>query len=163
MPVEVIAPQEAAIGAALLVASALGMVVLALLHGRRQQLPFPRWILYLPALGSVGLSLTLADHAAYLWELQHPREDVRLAVTALDQTNADVQAACPWLEPGTLMYARIERQGSGRALVRFRCPVVALGQRLVGRPLVREVTQSWRVRETPRGWAMRPPGMADAP
>lgn len=107
------------------------------------------------------VALTLADHAAYLWELEHPREDVRLAVTALHQTNAEVQAACPWLPPDTLMYVRIKQREGDRAIVRFRCPVVALGQRLVGRPLVREVTQAWMVSETPAGWAMRPPGMAD--
>ena len=107
------------------------------------------------------VALTLADHAAYLWGLEHPREDARLAVTAFDQTNAEVQAACPWLPPNTLMYVRIERRGGDEAVVRFRCPVVALGQWLVGRPLVREVTQAWMVSETPAGWAMLPPGMAD--
>ncbi|HFA59990.1 MAG TPA: hypothetical protein ENJ83_04795 [Rhodospirillales bacterium] len=115
------------------------------------------------ALSHSVIALTSADHAAYLWELEHPREDVRLAVTAFDQTNAEVQAACPWLPPDTLMYVRIERRGADEAVVRFRCPVIGPGQRLVGRPLVREVTQAWKVSETPAGWAMRPPGMAWRP
>lgn len=163
MPFDVIAPTEAAIIAALLVASTLLAAAIIFLRVRRQRLPFPRWILYLPPLGGAVLALTHADHAAYFWELEHPREDVRLAVTALGQTNAEVQAACPWLPLDALMYARIERRGGDEAVVRFRCPVVALGQRLVGRPFVREVTQAWKVSETPAGWAMRPPGMAWRP
>jgi len=49
MPLDVIAPKEAAIIAALILVSGLGMAALGLLQRRQQQPPLPRWIFYLTA------------------------------------------------------------------------------------------------------------------